>query len=1056
MLSPTPRPAATVSGFDLARFERPPALDRPVPFYSWNEKMEPAEICRQIDEMVAAGWGGVFVHSRIGLTTPYLGKEWFRAVDATIAHAKKRGIKVWLYDEDKWPSGYSGGTVPLADPAFRLQALVARPAGEASPPDCEAIGAPQAGLQMHVWTAPLGHDWFNGTCYAGLMHRQAMQRFLRDAYDPYHKRYAREFGDTIVGAFTDEPCAIFRIRLPEGAMPYTPEFLRAFQERFGYDPRPLLHLLYREGKGAERFRIHYFRVLNQLFERNFSAQLGAWCEERGVALTGHYMLEDTLYGQLTWGVMIMPNYRRQHFPGVDHLGRRADHAATMKQCQSVVNQFAKPRMLSELYGCTGGSLTFLDRHWIAASQLALGVNLLNPHLSLYTMTGCRKRDYPQNIFYQQPWWPHNRHLDDRLSRLCGALQQGRYVADTLLLHPGESAFAAWRSRLDPARFPGLLGWEMDPGAPESRRAIDAVDADFNAAIDTLLAAQRGFDLGDETILAEDGALGADAEGRPVLRVGVMSYRIVLLPTMLTLAASTLDLLDRFQSAGGVLHCVGRPPRLLEGEPSARLRRFLARLPRTPLDRLRAALDRVAPAPLDLPGLAPARRRKILAHVRDLPDGDRLVYLVNNQRLGAEFDARLLLRGAWARVDALDPADGTVAPLASSPAEGGRATALTFAPGEDRLLWLRRAPAPATVRPRGGLRSAPKTVLPLADDDWTVDRLDDNACTLDYARFRRGDGPWSEAPVPVIGLQDYLNSIHYDGPLSLEYAFEVRDFSLNRRMRLVVEYPERARITVNDRTVRANTDATWLDFRWHPIDLARHVRPGRNVIEIVYPKFQHGDRTRVEDAFARYGTEIESIYLVGDFSVRGRFLREHAVQSLWKPFGLPPITTHSLAGDDLVITDPAPLSAGDTVRQGLPFYVGRLRWRRRLPRLAGNGTWFLRASGLDCPVAEVRLDRRRLGRLALNPLEIALPADAAEGSTLAVTFFGTMRNLLGPHHHPEGELCQVGPDEFSALPPPRGGENDWIFRRARGEAVAGWVDRYSLVSFGRVRFELIRR
>ncbi len=34
-------------------------------------------------------------------------------------------------------------------------------------------------------------------------------------------------------------------------------------------------------------------------------------------------------------------------------------------------------------------------------NLALGV--------LYTMSGCRKRDYPQNIFYQQPWW-HLNHL----------------------------------------------------------------------------------------------------------------------------------------------------------------------------------------------------------------------------------------------------------------------------------------------------------------------------------------------------------------------------------------------------------------------------------------------------------------------------------------------------------------------------------------------------------------------------------------------------------------------------------------------------------------------
>src|SRR5690606_34423478 len=114
-------------------------------------------------------------------------------------------------DEDKWPSGYSGGSVPLADKAFRQQALIARPDGDPIPPDCEPIGAPEAGLQSYIWTAPLGHDWFNGTCYAALLHRGAMEKFVEEAYESYYKRYKEHYGKIIVGEFTDEPCSIFRI-----------------------------------------------------------------------------------------------------------------------------------------------------------------------------------------------------------------------------------------------------------------------------------------------------------------------------------------------------------------------------------------------------------------------------------------------------------------------------------------------------------------------------------------------------------------------------------------------------------------------------------------------------------------------------------------------------------------------------------------------------------------------------------------------------------------------------------------------------------------------------
>lgn len=52
------------------------------------------------------------------------------------------------------------------------------------------------------------------------------------------------------------------------------------------------------------------------------------------------------------------------------------------------------RMLSEMYGCTGGSLTFEDREWIAHQQMILGVNLIVPHLSLFSQTGLPQARLP--------------------------------------------------------------------------------------------------------------------------------------------------------------------------------------------------------------------------------------------------------------------------------------------------------------------------------------------------------------------------------------------------------------------------------------------------------------------------------------------------------------------------------------------------------------------------------------------------------------------------------------------------------------------------------------
>lgn len=60
----------------------PPNEYRTLPFWSWNDKLEIAELERQIEEMHKAGIGGFFMHARGGLQTPYMGEEWMDAIRA--------------------------------------------------------------------------------------------------------------------------------------------------------------------------------------------------------------------------------------------------------------------------------------------------------------------------------------------------------------------------------------------------------------------------------------------------------------------------------------------------------------------------------------------------------------------------------------------------------------------------------------------------------------------------------------------------------------------------------------------------------------------------------------------------------------------------------------------------------------------------------------------------------------------------------------------------------------------------------------------------------------
>ncbi len=93
----------------LGIFQNPGNAYRGKPFWSWNGELDEKELIRQVGVMREMGFGGFFMHSRSGLITEYLGDEWFRLINAVADEGARQGMEVWLYDEDRWPSGSAGG-----------------------------------------------------------------------------------------------------------------------------------------------------------------------------------------------------------------------------------------------------------------------------------------------------------------------------------------------------------------------------------------------------------------------------------------------------------------------------------------------------------------------------------------------------------------------------------------------------------------------------------------------------------------------------------------------------------------------------------------------------------------------------------------------------------------------------------------------------------------------------------------------------------------------------------------------------------------------------------
>ncbi|MFA5292978.1 MAG: hypothetical protein WC496_08095 [Phycisphaerae bacterium] len=1023
-------------------FKKPPIDFRPVVFWSWNEAMQPDEVRRQVRLLARGGMGGGFIHSRIGLLTEYLGDKWFTAVDAALDEAQKCGILMYLYDEDKWPSGFAGGKVPLADKNFRMKTLLARPASDNAPADCEPIGPVFGDLMVYKYTSPLGHSWFNGTCYVDTMSQEAMKCFIENGYKPYFDRYSKFYGNLIPAEFTDEPCVCFRGRLPAGSVPFTDAVIETFKDMNGYDPLSRLDLLFRDEPGAAEFRLDYFRTINHLFEQNFSKQIGDWCRSHNLAWTGHYMCEHDLLHQQLWGVKIMPNYRHQDYPGIDHLGRQIDERIAAKQCQSAVNQFGKKRMLSELFGCSGQNVSFEDRFWIAAQQICLGVNFLNPHLSLYTMAGCRKRDYPPNIFYQQPWWPANIAIDEPLSRLCFAMSRGKYVPEFLLLHPQESTFVLSQARTDrPAQIDHNVPWDFEPLIEKNTNEIKNIDSNFKQVVDSLLTSQRTFDIGDETIIAENALIDPQTAS-PAIVIGRMRYQCIIIPNMTTIAKSTFDLLRKFHAKGGKIVRYSKTTKLLDGKYSSELEAWLQNIPEI------SKPDLCRQCPPLVKVISEKDTSLLWVHLRDLEDGTRLAYLANLNRLAA-IDCRIELAGNWQSARLLDFWTGDCKPVTGHTDKDAFIIDAHFEPAE--VLLLNLSPLPQSLK--SNIEPVVTRQIQLDSINWQVTRLDDNSMPLDCALYRT-EADWSQTPLPLTAIQKLMNETRYTGPLTLKYTFNADKEKLTgRKLHLIIEHPEYCSICINDIEAVYNGLPYWKDPRWLPIDIAKQICRGKNEIKLHYNNFRFGDLSSTEDMWARYGTEIEPIYIIGDFSIEARIDINAAVSQ--DPFKT---NIHKLTAGSAMLTAPKSIETGDFTLQGLPFYSGRISLKGMLDNInfPENARVFLRINTFNAPVIEIKLDGIHAGYIIGRQSKILITQEMQNAREIELILYGSLCNLLGPHHHPQGEPIWVTPEHFV----PHFNEPD--FRKAVEQWLSGdlqpldWQNDYYLLKFGNLnglRFEI---
>ena len=556
-------------------FSNPPSEYRSAPLWDWNDQISKDGIDFQLNEFKKAGIGGVFVHARPGLLTDYLSADWFNLFDYTVKKGKELDMKVWIYDENSYPTGFAGGHVPAQMPDSYKQgtglALTIQKKLNVKMSDTISVvlkknengfvdisksidveNGQDAIYYIFRKTYSEKSTWYGGFPYVDLIYKGVTEKFIDITMTKGYEKSKSEFGRTVAGVFSDEP----NIEAPmaKGSLRWTPDLMEAFQKRWGYDLTVNLPSIIEETGNWKKVRHDYYELLLELFVDRWAKPYNKYCESNGLIWTGHYWEHG--WPEPTHGFDEMAFYMYHQMPGVDMLGNVMDtiglgmqfgNDRAIRELRSAANQGGRSRTLSETYGGGGYAVNFETQKRLLDWEVVLGVNFVCQHLSYFSLNGVRKFDYPLSFSYHEPWWNNYKTMGDYIGRISMAMSAGKQINKTLLLQPNSSAWMYFCRK-------------------EKSEMVTKIQKDFKHFVYNLEQAHIEYDLGSENVLKNYGSVAGDN-----LRVGKCDYSTIIIPAeMLNIESSTLRLLKEYLKNGGKVLSFNKNIGFVDGEESSKV------------------------------------------------------------------------------------------------------------------------------------------------------------------------------------------------------------------------------------------------------------------------------------------------------------------------------------------------------------------------------------------------------------------------------------------------------------------------------------------------------
>ena len=948
---------------------------KPSVFWSFNDVLENEELSRQLDALLQVGCSGGFLHSRVGLVTEYMSRQWMDAVRHCCQQAREKGTELWLYDEDRFPSGYAGGAVLEEDDSLRTKALCLIPEGQQEKYNIlkvyKSVSEDGQDYTIALCAAPDGNPNFEGKCYVDLLDPRTTQVFIRHTHEKYKEAVGEYFGKEIKGIFSDEFTYVQKTAFPCFTVPYTTDLEQDFEKRYGYDLVACMEKLFFDREGYRPLRRDFYELLTNRFMECFTIPYNNWCKENGLVFTGHVVHEDFLTTQPECSGAVMPHYAHMEMPGIDKLGSEPQYLLTVKQLTSVAEQLGK-RSLGEAFGCSGHQFGPGQMKRVADWLCVLGINFINPHLTLYSARGERKRDYPPDFSWRQPWFEVGKDSFDHITRVCQLMHRGKVHTDLLIIHPVQSVWAEFSPVHKKNPVFSIWSPKNENAGQNFITETERFQKPFLDLSNQLLENGINYHYGDEMILKDYGRF------EDTLFVGQCGYKKVIVPPVSILQPHTVQLLCAMaekhgsQSVifiGGIPDCIPQDKKALF----------------TVVADVRTAVRTLnLPAPVVVRSACSGQIADQVYYRLCQQEGRKTVFVVNTS-VKRDFDVQVTLPYETAPA-VLDTLTGETFRAVGRCTDKGFVCSLHLKVGGSIMFLEEEGDYPDATLLQSGASfcrdySRVKTLLRPA---LTAENY--NVLPLNVVNYTASERTFTQRPVEAI-WQTSFYKLPDGTPFEAEYRFRVAQLP-EKPVTILVEMARNLdEVLLNGKAVAVVKENTcpYFDPCFDTV-LAENLQVGINSLVIRGKKCSNingiGSHTRVPMGKEHPATELESVFLLGDFGVA------------------------SLGDGEFEITQTPEKLCANATKGMYPFYLGKLSTCFTVPEDVTR----IRVDA-NARAAELRINGKRQGVCYLPPFEFSVK-DRGEGELI---LYNSLENTFGPLHlSGRQEMSMIGPVYFSDM------------------------------------------